>query len=473
MGFDDLDFTVVKGPVPHITRSAYLLDGRRVTVAALIEGGLLAPGTRLRFDRVRLGDTHQAVVTPDGHIALDDGQTFSSPSRAAVVATGVRASDGWLAWTVESSGRTLDSLRQELLDAVAAEAPLDQPVQEGESAEASAQAPQQRHEFLKAARAKADNGDPEEITVRRLLELWGAGARGYRVSQRMEADLANHDLISIPSFRKVTLDTSVQLVRVPTAEAAASSDVRDQVDDAEQHFKGLTIGNLPSALGGVESVPPTATFEHAITLMLLNDYSQLAVMEGQRNLRGAVTWKSIAQARNVSSCARFSDAITEAAEVRYDKDLRDVLPILEVSEFVFVRNAKNVISGIVTTADVVHVYGELAAPFFFIGELDQMLRQVICNNFTIEQIISLGGPESVRKIESFDDLSMGDYQRILGNQDLWNRLGWPLERDVFVRRLNELREIRNDVMHFNPDPLPLDAVTKLRNAIRVLHEYGD
>jgi hypothetical protein len=324
----------------NVVRSAYLLDGHRVTLADLIEGGLLVPGTRLRFDRVRLGDTHQAVVTPGGHITLDDGQTFSSPSRAAVVATGVRASDGWLAWTLESSGRTLDSLRQELLDTVAAEATQHQPVQEEDSIEAGIPAPQQRHEFLKAARVKADNGEPEEITVRRLLELWGVGARGYRVSQRIEADLANHDLVSIPNFRKVTLDTSVQFVRVPAEEAEASSDINDQVDDAEQSFKGLTIGNLPSALGGVVCVPPTATFEQAITLMLLNDYSQLAVMEGQRNLRGAVTWKSIAQARNVSPSARFSDAITEAIDVPYDKDLRDVLPTLETSEFVFVRDAK-------------------------------------------------------------------------------------------------------------------------------------
>ena len=473
MDVDSPDFVVVKGPISPITRSAYLLDGRRVMVGDLIEGGLLAPGTRLRLDRVRLGDTHQAVVTPNGHITLDDGQTFSSPSRAAVVATGVRASDGWLAWTVEPSGRTLDSLRQELLDTVAAEATHDQPVQESESAEASAPAPQQRHEFLKDARAKADSGDPKEITVRRLLELWGAGARGYRVSQRIEADLANHDLVSSPSFRKVTLDTNIQLIRVPAEEAEGSNDIDDQVDDAEQSFKGLTIGNLPSALGGVVSVPPTATFEHAITLMLLNDYSQLAVMEGERTLRGAVTWKSIAKARNVTPDARFSDAITEAIDVSYDKDLRDVLSTLETSEFVFVRDAKKVISGIVTTADLVHVYGELATPFLLIGELDQTLRQVVSKNFTIEQVASLGGPETVRKIESFDDLSMGDYQRVLGNQDLWNTLDWPLERNVFIRRLNELREIRNDVAHFNPDPLPSDAIAKLRNAIRVLHEYGD
>jgi Restriction Enzyme Adenine Methylase Associated len=87
----------------HAARSAYLLAGRRVTVADLIEGGLLAPGSRLRFDRVPFGKIHHAVVTPDGHIALDDGQTFSSPSRAAVVAAGVRASDGWRDWAVEQA----------------------------------------------------------------------------------------------------------------------------------------------------------------------------------------------------------------------------------------------------------------------------------------------------------------------------------------------------------------------------------
>ena len=118
-------------PTPHIARSAYLLDGRRVTVADLIEGELLAPGSGLRFDRSRLGKTHHAVVTPSGHIALDDGQTFPSPSPAAKVAAGMRAIDGWLAWVVESSGRTLDSLRQQLLDTVAAQATEDESV-EGE-----------------------------------------------------------------------------------------------------------------------------------------------------------------------------------------------------------------------------------------------------------------------------------------------------------------------------------------------------
>jgi hypothetical protein len=56
---------------------------------------------------------------------------------------------------------------------------------------------------------------------------------------------------------------------------------------------------------------------------------------------------------------------------------------------------------------------------------------------------------------------------------MWEKLGWPLDRATVVKRLDELRGIRNDVMHFNPDPLPQDAVEKLRNALKLLHEYGD
>ena len=476
MGASSNDFTVVEGPIPRITRSAYLLDGRRVTIADLIEGGLLRPGSDLRFDRVRLGESYHAVISPNGHIVLDDGQIFSSPSRAAIVAARVRSLDGWRAWVDETSGRTLDSLREELLDVVAAQAIADQVTEENDGEEEptrlSVSASQGRHQFLKDARARADSGDPEQISVRKLLELWGAGARGYRISQRIEADLANHDLVTVPSFRKVTLDTIVRLVTVPDEETEIPDEIHEAVDDAGQPARGLTIGNLPSAAGGVVSVPRTATFEHAITLMLLNDYSQLAVIEGQRNLSGAVSWKSIAQARQAHPSASFADAITDAVEVRYDKELRDALPILEESDFVFVRDANNLVAGIVTTADVVHAYGELATPFFLIGELDQALRQVISKTFTIDETISLCDPDGKRKIGSFDDLSMGDYQRVLENPDMWDKLGWPLERSVFVRRLNELREIRNDVMHFNPDPLPSDSVNKLRHAINVLREYG-
>lgn len=178
-------------------------------------------------------------------------------------------------------------------------------------------------------------------------------------------------------------------------------------------------------------------------------------------------------ARHASPSASFSDAIVRAHEARYDQELIDVLTTLEASDFAFVRDEKNAIAGIVTTADVVHAYGELATPFFLLGELDQTLRHVISRTFTLEEVTSLCDTDGTRSIHSFDDLDMGDYQRSLENPGNWAKLGWPLDRVAFVKRLDELRGVRNDVMHFNPDPVPADSVEKLRNIFRMLRQYCD
>src|SRR5713101_414551 len=149
------------------TRAAYLLDGRRVRVSDLVTGGMLAAGATLKFKRPRIGDTHCAVITAAGGIKLEDGQEFRSPSRAAAVAADIPAMDGWHAWVVDSSRRSLDSLRQEFLDQVAARS-----ADEADEAEDASPAPLRPHEFLKDARRRADASDPVEISVRDLLALW-------------------------------------------------------------------------------------------------------------------------------------------------------------------------------------------------------------------------------------------------------------------------------------------------------------
>lgn len=234
----------------------------------------------------------------------------------------------------------------------------------------------------------------------------------------------------------------------------------------------LTWAISPLPWGGVESVPPDATFEQAITTMRLNGYSQLAVLAGPRNLRGAVTWQSIAYTRHANANARFADAIIPAHPVRYDQELIEALPDIETLDFVFVLDETKAVKGIVTTADVVGTYRELSTPFILLGELDQVLRQIISRKFTLQEIIPLCDRGGRRTIASFDDLEIGDYQSILGNPDLWAQLGWPLHRATFIKRLDELRITRNNVMHFNPEPVPSNTVERLRNILKLLRDFG-
>lgn len=43
---------------------------------------------------------------------------------------------------------------------------------------------------------------------------------------------------------------------------------------------------------------------------------------------------------------------------------------------------------------------------------------------------------------------------------------------MFVHRIHELRDIRNDIMHFNPDGVPVSTVDMLRHMLDVIRKYG-
>ncbi|MFE7561979.1 CBS domain-containing protein [Kitasatospora sp. NPDC057500] len=459
-------------------RESYSFEGRRVTVGDLVAAGHIEPGARLTFQRPRKDETHHAVVEEGGKLRLTDGQLFRSPSTAAIAAVGRGSFDGWTAWTLDD-GRTLDTVRQEFLDEIAKE--TAEPLDGAEDVTAT-----ERHERLKQAREHADNGRPMSVTVRELVGWWNAQRRGYLVTSQIDAELANHGLVTEPSFDKVHFDSVVHLVGLaheeddtadaevpPAAPALGAAPVSVPLDDDDddEPEAGLTVGNLLPAVPAILSVLPDATYQEAITKMAINDYSQLPVISG-RNLRGAVTWESIARARNANPEATFSDAIVSAHAVSYDHDLIDVLPDLVKFQFVLVRDQKQAIVGIVTASDVATAYGSLASPFLLVGELDQRLRKIIATGFELSYVQQLCAGSGQGTIASFDSLSMGHYQQVLGNPAAWSQLGWPLDRKVFGERLDEIRKIRNDLLHFNPDPLPENAIEKIRNMINLLREYA-
>ena len=61
-----------------------------------------------------------------------------------------------------------------------------------------------------------------------------------------------------------------------------------------------------------------------------------------------------------------------------------------------------------------------------------------------------------------DDLTFGSYVRIAENPENWERLDLNLDRKAFIGRLDEVREIRNAVMHFDPDGLTPEQVETLK-----------
>jgi predicted transcriptional regulator len=458
-------------------RRQHLFRGRRVMVRDLVNARLLEPGSVLVYDRPQVGDTFQVTVTETGRLKLPDGGEVASLSGAVLELTG-KSVDGWYAWRTADTDESLHSLRQRLLEQVAREVP----------GEVHTDLEARQDEFLQSARQAAESGSPRRMSVRELIGIWGARGRDFGINEQVAADLGNHGMATEPDFRAVTLDDTVAVVLTThMADDHTSTSPADDVSTVvatpsqlnvavgeEQGAldHGLTIGNLPSASREVCSVAPDATLDEAITLMLTEDFSQLAVMTGPRELKGAVSWKSIAKARNANPGATLSAAMVNADAVLYTADLIDMLPTIQQQEFVFVRGADRSITGIVTLEDVVEVYGQMASPFFVIGRIDQRLRRIIEAAFTMNTVTPLIDPDCRRDINTYDQLTMGDYQRILENPDCWAKLGWPLHRKSFCARLDAIAKIRNNIMHFNNDPLPDDVISMLQNFVNLLQDYG-
>lgn len=419
----------------------------RVALQDLMDAGLLLAGSQLTCSW--RGDTYRATVTTSGGLKLQDGRTFETPSAAASAVMGGIAINGWSAWRLD--GQTLNDLRVRLRD----RSTEDQSVQD-------------RYNYLDGARARAEAGNAEATTVAALLGWWGADNRDPETKARVDEELAAHGLVTDPDYRDVILSTVVRLT-LPTPDPDDAPEV-DPIEEG-RFERGLKVGNLPSAESGLVSIDPAASLNEAITLMGLNSYSQLAVKAG-RKLYGVVTWRSIAEARNRNEDCVLRDAIVPTETVRYDRNLTDVMKQAGRDGFVLVENARGEVNGIVTSSDLADIYLELTEPFVLVGELDQVLRRILSMAFELPELLSSGVFADGRAPTSFDHLTMGHYERVLGNPALWDRLGWSLDRKTFISRLRTAREVRNNLMHFNPGPLPDNALDDLRTLIAMLRYYG-
>jgi hypothetical protein len=98
---------------------------------------------------------------------------------------------------------------------------------------------------------------------------------------------------------------------------------------------------------------------------------------------------------------------------------------------------------------------------------------MLLNKYTLRDLQAACNPsEKERTIKKVSDLTLGEYIRLIENPDMWERLSLNVDRGVFIERLEDIRQIRNDVMHFNADKIAEKDVNKLREFVRLLQNLA-
>jgi CBS domain-containing protein len=359
------------------------------------------------------------------------------------------------------------------------------------------------------------------ITVRELLRMFKAERRGLNKVHDIRTALESLDLVTDPDFESAWIDGRIRIklkdgtmvvpdVAVADAEAVEEDELdedqlgRDQSGggqggaDLQQSGTGeklqpailaasegvvetalsepadptFRIGSLEPANKTITTVGQDDPLERAITKMLMCDYSQLPIMHGEREVKGVISWKSIVARRAVpGDCCKVRHCREDAQVIDANGTLFDAIPTIVKHGYVLVRGQQTRITGIVTASDLSLQFQQLAEPFLLLREIELHIRQLLQGKVSTDDLESLASPDDAGpKAKSINDLSFGGYIRLLQKPKVWASLSLNIDQSCLTGQLDEVRKIRNEVMHFDPDPMSPRDLDILKNATKFMQQ---
>ena len=317
-------------------------------------------------------------------------------------------------------------------------------------------------ERMKAQIASAAAPTPERLTVREFVGKFGYAKRGAYIANQIRNALEKLDLRTNPDFEGVYMGSTIA---IEFHSEATGSPSPGEPDSATHR-----IGTLEAANKKPVSVKPDDPLRKATTIMQLRDYSRLPVMTNERTVKGIISWQSIGARLALGQkceCVRDCMEPEPPREIPASAPLFNAIGDITKHEYVLVRGEDRVITGIVTSGDISNQFMQLAGPFLLIGEIEGHLRRLAHGKFEIEELQETS-MENQRTIEGLADLTLGGYCQLLGNEERWKQLNLNIDRKEFVKHLDSVRKIRNDIMHFDPDGLSDEDINTLEDVAQFL-----
>lgn len=318
-----------------------------------------------------------------------------------------------------------------------------------------------KEEFLEIVKEIKENDKEFEITPRELLNFFGCEKRTSGNAAYINRFMSENQLETEPNFVNGWIDGDIILRHKKKATT------KNGIDPI-QRIKLLQSSNREPI-----SITKESTLKEAITLMMMHNYSQLPVMSGSRNVVGYVSWETV-------GCALTNGCISQDIKdymstsitlLSYETPLMEAISIIIENEFVLVYKNDKTISGIVTIADISSQFVSVTEPFILLEQIENHIRQILNNKFLVEDLKDFCKIDDFdRDIEFIDDLNFGDYIRIVGKPENWEKLNLSIERSHFIKQLDKIRQIRNDVMHFDPEGISKEQREDLVKMARFLME---
>jgi CBS domain-containing protein len=240
----------------------------------------------------------------------------------------------------------------------------------------------------------------------------------------------------------------------------------------------------------VETVSPDTPVSDALDVMRENNFSQLAVVDGDR-VQGVFSYRSFAERiLDLLSMNPNADQLTVGVFVEEppfrsgDREPAEIFDDLDRHDAVLVGSRDNM-TGIVTAMDVLRHLHVTAEPFVIVAEIEHLIRDLIDACVDAQQLEECAiralhenpydDEEDVPR--ELTDMNMGDYVGIVRHGVNWRRyfgaafssVASDLQRKLTQTRIDDARELRNVVFHLKR-PLTDEDISALRETRSWLRE---
>lgn len=222
------------------------------------------------------------------------------------------------------------------------------------------------------------------------------------------------------------------------------------------------VSVFDSASSGLISVKSTDSLKKGVSIMRVNNFSQIAVLDSAHSLKGVLSWKSISSSlKTVNENSIVKDFMsTKIKTASLDTSIFEILNEINKNEedYIFIKDSFNKWCGIVTSHDIVKKYSSLIKPLMFLESIEKNLRKIISQRLKIDlhEVNDILGKDYT----SFDDFVFSDYIVIINNKECYKKL-ILIDKTVFNSKLQEINEIRNKFMHFRVDGLNDNEIRSL------------
>jgi CBS domain-containing protein len=346
-------------------------------------------------------------------------------------------------------------------------------------------------ELERIAQELKDGDTPQPVTVRTFLWWFGYQRRRQGVVVEIREQLSNFGIVTVPDFEDVWVDSPIAFaLKRPeplSSDAIQPNDVENDSPSSAVHNTSTAnawvsreatyrVSRLAAANQGVVSIAPDGTLTQAVTTMMARGFSQLPVMTNERTVKGMLSWRSIGARLALGTPVKTAtEAMEQCHIVRSSDSVFDAMQAIVTHDYVLVRGGSDKIDGIVTASDLSLQFHDLTEPFLLLSEVENLVRNLIGDRYEVSELSSASDPSDTaraNKIETVSDLNFGEYIRLLQKEERWAKLELAVDRVIFCQHLDEIREVRNDVMHFDPDGIEPDKLIRLREFTKFMRDLA-